>query len=116
MLDAGSDILYVRLIDEKEIPGTTRQVRAGDHRHIFATKWFPWMGRPKVMRYDPAGSAISNEFREWVESQGIYCLPCAADAHWQIGKIERAGDARDAFDVREAFPEALDAFDEMVTP
>ncbi|CAK0844297.1 unnamed protein product [Prorocentrum cordatum] len=106
ILDAGSDILYVRLIDEKEIPGTTRQVRAGDLRHIFATKWFPWMGRPKVMRYDPAGSAISNEFREWIESQGVYCLPCAADAHWQIGKIERA---------IEAFKEALDAFDEMVS-
>ncbi|CAK0889332.1 unnamed protein product [Prorocentrum cordatum] len=106
VLDAGSDILYVRLIDEKEIPGTTRQVRAGDLRQIFATKWFPWMGRPKVMRYDPAGSAISNEFRERIESQGVYCLPCAADAHWQIGKIERA---------IEAFKEALDAFDEMVS-
>ncbi|CAK0829538.1 unnamed protein product [Prorocentrum cordatum] len=106
ILDAGSDILYVRLIDEKEIPGTTRQVRAGDLRHIFATKWFSWMGRPKVMRYDPAGSAISNEFREWMESQGVYCLPCMADAHWQIGKIERA---------IEAFKEALDAFDEMVS-
>ncbi|CAK0911095.1 unnamed protein product, partial [Prorocentrum cordatum] len=106
ILDAGSDILYVRLIDEKPIPGTTRQVRAGDLRHIFATKWFPWMGRPKVMRYDPAGSAISDEFREWIESQGVYCLPCAADAHWQIGKIERA---------IEAFKEALDAFDEMVS-
>ncbi|CAK0825479.1 unnamed protein product, partial [Prorocentrum cordatum] len=106
ILDAGSDILYVRLIDEKQIPGTTRQVRAGDLRHIFATKWFPWMGRPKVMRYDPAGSAISNEFREWIESQGVYCLPCAAGAHWQIGKIERA---------IEAFKEALDAFDEMVS-
>ncbi|CAK0882044.1 unnamed protein product, partial [Prorocentrum cordatum] len=106
ILDAGSDTLYVRLIDEKEIPGTTRQVRASDLRHIFATKWFPWMGRPKVMRYDPAGSAISNEFREWIESQGVYCLPCAADAHWQIGKIERA---------IEAFKEALDAFDEMVS-
>ncbi|CAK0887466.1 unnamed protein product, partial [Prorocentrum cordatum] len=70
IIDAGSDILYVRLIDEKPIPGTTRQVRAGDLRHIFATKWFPWMGRPKVMRYDPAGSAISDEFREWIESQG----------------------------------------------
>ncbi|CAK0911752.1 unnamed protein product, partial [Prorocentrum cordatum] len=57
ILDAGSDILYVRLIDEKEIPGN-------------------------------------------------YCLPCAADAHWQIGKIERA---------IEAFKEALDAFDEMVS-
>ncbi|CAK0811884.1 unnamed protein product [Prorocentrum cordatum] len=76
ILDAGSDILYVRLIDEK------------------------------VMRYDPAGNAISNEFREWIESQGVYCLPCAADAHWQIGKIERA---------IEAFKEALDAFDEMVS-
>ncbi|CAK0857096.1 unnamed protein product [Prorocentrum cordatum] len=106
ILDAGSDILYVRLIDEKPIPGTTRQVRAGDLRHIFATKWFPWMGRPKVMRYDPAGSAISDEFREWIEGQGVYCLPCAADAHWQIGKIERA---------IEAFKEALDAFDEMVS-
>ncbi|CAK0848586.1 unnamed protein product, partial [Prorocentrum cordatum] len=106
ILDAGSDILYVRLIDEKPIPGTTRQVRAGDLRHIFATKWFPWMGRPKVMRYDPAGSAISDEFREWIESQGVYCLPCAADAHRQIGKIERA---------IEAFKEALDAFDEMVS-
>ncbi|CAK0901528.1 unnamed protein product [Prorocentrum cordatum] len=62
ILDAGSDILYVRLIDEKPIPGTTRQ--------------------------------------------GVYCLPCVADAHWQIGKIERA---------IEAFKEALDAFDEMVS-
>ncbi|CAK0865999.1 unnamed protein product, partial [Prorocentrum cordatum] len=104
ILDAGSDILYVRLIDEKAIPETCRQVRAGDLRRIFATKWFTWMGRPKVMRYDPAGSAISDEFRERIESQGVYCLPCAADAHWQIGKIERA---------IEAFKEALDAFDEM---
>ncbi|CAK0890102.1 unnamed protein product, partial [Prorocentrum cordatum] len=106
ILDAGSDILYVRLIDEKAIPGTCRQVCAGHLRHIFATKWPPWMGRPKVMRYDPAGSAISDEFREWIESQGVYCLPCAADAHWQIGKIERA---------IEAFKEALDAFDEMMS-
>ncbi|CAK0874899.1 unnamed protein product, partial [Prorocentrum cordatum] len=105
ILDAGSDILYVRLIGKKAIPGTCRQVRAGDLRHIVATKWFPWMGRPKVMRYDPAGGAISDEFREWIESQGVDCLPCAADAHWQIGKIERA---------IEAFKEALDAFDEMI--
>ncbi|CAK0791172.1 unnamed protein product, partial [Prorocentrum cordatum] len=88
ILGAGSDKLYVRLIDDK------------------ATKWFPWMGRPKVMRYDPAGSAISDEFREWIECQGVYCLPCAADAHWQIGKIERA---------IEAFKEAVDAFDDMIS-
>ncbi|CAK0838629.1 unnamed protein product, partial [Prorocentrum cordatum] len=102
VLGAGSDILYVRLIDEKKMPEQLRQVRAGDLR-----LWFPWMGRTKVMHYDPAGSAAPDEFREWVESQGIYCLPCAADAHWQIGKVERA---------IEAFKEALDAFDEMISP
>ncbi|CAK0793306.1 unnamed protein product [Prorocentrum cordatum] len=106
ILDAGSDMLYVRLIDEKKIPGQTRQVRARDLRQIFTTRGFPWIGRPKIMRYDPAGSATSDEFKEWVESLGIYCLPCAADAHRQIGKIERA---------IEAFKEALDAFDEMVS-
>ncbi|CAK0817929.1 unnamed protein product, partial [Prorocentrum cordatum] len=59
-----------------------------------------------VMRYDPAGSAVSDEFRECVESQGIYCPPCAADAHWQIGNIGRA---------IEAFEEVLDAFDKMIS-
>eukprot|EP00959_Pyramimonas_sp_CCMP1952_P004459 93373-Pyramimonas_sp.AAC.1 len=58
------------------------------------------------MRCDPAGSAVFDEFREWVERQGIHCLPCADDAHWQIGKIERA---------IETFKEAPDAFDEMIS-
>ena len=58
------------------------------------------------MRYDPAGNAISNEFREWVESQGFYCLPCAADARWQIGKAARA---------IEASKEALDALGEIIS-
>ncbi|CAK0881069.1 unnamed protein product, partial [Prorocentrum cordatum] len=79
ILDAGLDMLCARLVDEKATPGTRR-------------------------RYDPAGSAISDEFREWIESHGANCLPCAADAHWQIGKIERA---------IEAFKEALDAIDEI---
>eukprot|EP00959_Pyramimonas_sp_CCMP1952_P363144 7604471-Pyramimonas_sp.AAC.1 len=47
VLGAGSGILYARLIDERGAPGQTRQVRAGDPRHIFAKKWLPLDGAPK---------------------------------------------------------------------
>ncbi|CAK0832286.1 unnamed protein product, partial [Prorocentrum cordatum] len=106
ILYAGSDMLYVRLIDEKEIPGQIRQVRVGDLWYIFTTKCFPWMGRPIIVRRYPAGSAASDEFRKLVGSPGIYCLPCAVDARWQIGSIERA---------IAAFREARDAFDKMAS-
>ena len=51
--------------------------------------WVRHYGMPAAIRMDPEGSFRSTEFANWASERGIEVLPCAAEAHQQIGVVER---------------------------
>eukprot|EP00435_Cladocopium_sp_Y103_P064584 s563_g26.t1 len=52
--------------------------------------WIRHYGMPALVRLDPEGAFRSTELSQWMEERGIEVQPCAAEAHGQIGVIERA--------------------------
>ena len=52
--------------------------------------WVRHYGLPGQIRMDPEGAFRSNELGAWAEERGVLLLPCAAEAHGQIGVVERA--------------------------
>lgn len=47
-------------------------------------------GLPASTRLDAEGAFRSGELQQWVEQRGVEVLPCAAEAHGQIGIAERS--------------------------
>eukprot|EP00969_Alexandrium_andersonii_P090164 3981838-Alexandrium_andersonii.AAC.1 len=52
-------------------------------------RWVQVYGRPKAIRTDPDAALLSRASVDFFGEFGIQLMPCAADAHWQIGAIER---------------------------
>ena len=52
--------------------------------------WVRHYGLPGQIRMDPEGAFRSTELGAWAEERGVHLLPCAAEAHGQIGVVERA--------------------------
>ena len=52
--------------------------------------WVRHYGSPAVIRLDFEGAFRAGEFQFWCPERGIEVLPCAAEAHGQIGIVERA--------------------------
>ncbi|CAL1166991.1 unnamed protein product [Cladocopium goreaui] len=52
--------------------------------------WVRHYGLPGMVRMDPEGAFRSHELGQWGEERGVQLLPCAAEAHGQIGLVERA--------------------------
>ena len=85
--------------------------------------WIRHYGMPAKIRLDPEGAFRSNMLSNWCEERGIEVLPCAAEAHGQIGIVERAIQSVKAtvkqltqggeFEVREAIIQACCTYNEM---
>ena len=58
---------------------------------VLRDSWIAWAGVPSHLEVDPAKPNISEALAEYCESLGITLRQTAADAHYQLGKVERHG-------------------------
>lgn len=58
---------------------------------VLRDSWIAWAGPPQNLTTDPAKPNISDALAEFLEGNGIKHHKIAADAHWQLGKVERHG-------------------------
>ena len=96
------DLFYVRLLTGDAIPVlglvdkatgyhqaavcTTRN--SAETFEIFVKCWFKPFGLPYKMMLDP-DTAFRGDCQRQIESLGIICDFCPAEAHWMIGMVER---------------------------
>ncbi|CAE7495362.1 unnamed protein product, partial [Symbiodinium pilosum] len=89
---------FVMIIDEgsrfragRVLSGPAR--RAGtweDIQKVYEQIWLPTHGAPAAVRVDPAGPWMSHKADDYFAERGIQLDPIPAEAHWQIGAVERA--------------------------
>ena len=60
-------------------------------RELFEEKWLSWAGRPVEVILDPAKTNLSEAFAGALEAKGIRVISTAAEAHNQLGKVEKHG-------------------------
>ena len=58
---------------------------------VLRDSWIHWAGVPEHLELDPSKPNLSNMLAEYCENRGIVMHHIAADAHWQLGKVERHG-------------------------
>jgi len=56
----------------------------------FHQAWTRPYGAPKVVFMDPQQVNLSKDFQDYLSHHGIQLLHCAADSHWQLGRLEIA--------------------------
>ncbi|CAJ1422108.1 unnamed protein product [Effrenium voratum] len=66
----------------------SRNTTAEEMVKALETHWTMHYGLPSKVRLDPEGSYRSNLLLSWCEDRGIELMPCAAEAHEQIGEVE----------------------------
>ena len=86
MIDEGSRFRLGHIVVEHPSrTGSWREVREGYER-----TWLMMIGKPQVVRADPAGCLRSGEAGRYFEGQNIILDLVRAEAHWQIGVVEEA--------------------------
>ena len=63
---------------------TTEECLAALHRG-----WVQYFGYPKIIKLDKEGAHRGRAFEEWAEGHSIEIQPVPAEAHGQIGQVER---------------------------
>lgn len=58
---------------------------------VLRDSWISWAGIPQHLEMDPSKPNLSAALAEFCENSGIHVHHTAADAHWQLGKVERHG-------------------------
>ena len=58
--------------------------------NAFHKAWARPYGAPKVVYMDPQQVNLSKDFQDYLSHHGIQLLHCAADSHWQLGRLEIA--------------------------
>ena len=58
---------------------------------VLRDSWISWAGVPQHLEMDPSKPNLSAALAEFCENAGIHVHHTAADAHWQLGKVERHG-------------------------
>ncbi len=58
---------------------------------VLRDSWIHWAGVPEHLELDSSKPNLSAMLAEYCESRGIVLHHIAADAHWQLGKVERHG-------------------------
>ena len=54
-------------------------------------RWIDWAGPPRTLILDPARPNLGEVFSDFCSGQGVDIEQTAAEAHWQLGKVERHG-------------------------
>ena len=57
----------------------------------FRDRWIAWAGPPQKLVLDPSQPNLSASFAEFCNNNGVDVQQTAAEAPWQIGKVERHG-------------------------
>ena len=57
----------------------------------FRDRWIAWAGPPQKLVLDPSQPNLSASFGEFCNNNGVDVQQTAAEAPWQIGKVERHG-------------------------
>ena len=58
---------------------------------VLRDSWMSWAGVPQHLEMDPSKPNLSAALAEFCENAGIQVHHTAAEAHWQLGKVERHG-------------------------
>ena len=58
---------------------------------VLRDSWISWAGVPQHLEMDPSKPNLSAALAEYCENSGIQVHHISADAHWQLGKVERHG-------------------------
>ena len=56
----------------------------------FHNAWTRAYGKPDIVYMDPAQITLSKDFQSYLAHHDIKLLHCAAEAHWQLGRLEIA--------------------------
>eukprot|EP00435_Cladocopium_sp_Y103_P016757 s3691_g4.t1 len=60
-------------------------------RRLLGERWFAWAGNPRELVIDPARTNLGKALTEPCELEGTHVSVIAAEAHWQLGKVEVHG-------------------------
>ena len=60
-------------------------------RDLLEQHWIAWAGIPEEIILDPAQTNLGEPMLGPAEAQGSIVRPIAAEAHWQLGKVENHG-------------------------
>ena len=60
-------------------------------RSTIRDRWIAWAGPPENLMLDPAAPNTSELLADFCNGQGITVHQTVAEAHWQLGKVERHG-------------------------
>lgn len=89
MVDEASRLMCAHFLfshpKEESRNATAEEVVAGIN-----DTWVRHYGMPAKIRLDPEGAFRSTMFGSWCEERGVEVFPCAAEAHEQIGVVERS--------------------------
>ena len=83
IIDYATSLQVMRPIFQRE----TAEITKG----VLRDSWIHWAGIPEHLELDPSKPNLSTMLAEYCESRGIVMHHIAADAHWQLGKVERHG-------------------------
>ena len=73
------------------IPLPEKRETAESLRRAFQERWVSWAGQPAELVLDPAQTNLSDAFTVPQELAGSIVHSTAAEAHWQLGKVEVHG-------------------------
>ena len=98
----GTRFLLLNLIDEASkfhVAKIVRSARVKAHSDLgncdavdlidCLQEYTRYLPSPKVIHCDDEGVFSSDEFKEWCNQRSIHIRPCAGEAHWQNGIVER---------------------------
>ena len=60
-------------------------------RDALRDRWIAWSGPPQKLVVDPSQPNLSQTLGDFCNNHGVDLQQTAADAHWQLGKVERHG-------------------------
>ena len=63
---------------------------AGALSQAFHEAWIRPYGAPETVYMDPAYMTLSKDFQAYLNHHNIQLLHCAAESHWQLGRLEVA--------------------------
>ena len=90
---AGQQFSFVHVIDEGTLfhmampSGTSREALSLAFQRI----WLSWAGPPQTIYVDPASAFNSEAWHSHMQSLDVRIKMTAAEAHWQLGRVEVHG-------------------------
>ena len=72
--------------DQRSVLGNVNQITLLQCHH---NSWIRYFGHSTCMRVDADGVFNSESFKDYIGNHHTVLYPCAGEAHWQIGLVER---------------------------